>query len=634
MRKLASTFIVLLLFAAHATKAQYAASSIPKEMLSRATATVRLEEKVLEIKAPNDAIERGKKVITIHNKAGEDYAELYFFYDKVRQIKEVKGEIQDEDGKVIRKFNLKDFKDYSASGQSNLYADDRVKSYSPMIQNFPYTLVYEYEIHQQQTLGLPSWRPDYSTDVSIEKSSFQVVTAPDVALRINERNLVSPAVIKKEPKTTSYTWSVENIRAERSEPFSPSRRLTGILVEVIPQNFQYYKYKGDFSDWKSYGLWANETLMKDKKTLSPATLSQIKAMTANLATPREKAKALYEFMQKKTRYISIQVGIGGNEPFPAEQVDRLGYGDCKALVNYMQALLDVVEIPSYYSIVQAGETKVDLDENFANLGGNHIILCLPFENDTTWLECTSSDAPFGYLGDFTDDRLVVAFTPEGGKIMRTQRFNYEQNLQHRKSSLKLDESGKLTGTLETRFEGSQLENHFANFEESLDNQKKALRKQYDIDRIEFTDIKYNLDEDKLVFTENLSIEIPNYAIKNANNLTIYPNVFNRTSAITELARRINPVKITRGYTDIDEIEIELPENLDSRIKPADIKKEIPMGYYEMSMKMKDGKLVCYRKIQIKEGEYPAESYAAFSEFMKDASFSDSYRYILPFIDKK
>ncbi|WKK60416.1 hypothetical protein [Sphingobacterium sp. BN32] len=80
--------------------------------------------------------------------------------------------------------------------------------------------------------------------------------------------------------------------------------------------------------------------------------------------------------------------------------------------------------------------------------------------------------------------------------------------------------------------------------------------------------------------------------------------------------------------------MELPANLDSRIKPADIKKEIPMGYYEMSMKMKDGKLVCYRKMQIKEGEYPAESYAAFSEFMKDASFSDTYRYILPLIDKK
>src|SRR5690606_41894231 len=135
------------------------------------------------------------------------------------------------------------------SGQSQLYASDRVKSNSLMVQNIPYALVYEYVIRQKQTLGLPSWRPDYSTDVSIEKSSFQVVTAPDVALRINERNLVSPAVIKKEPETTSYTWSVENIRAERSEPFSPSRRLTGILVEVIPQHVQYYIYIGAYSYW-------------------------------------------------------------------------------------------------------------------------------------------------------------------------------------------------------------------------------------------------------------------------------------------------------------------------------------------------------------------------------------------------
>src|SRR5690606_13567382 len=122
--------------------------------------------------------------------------------------------------------------------------------------------------------------------------------------------------------------------------------------------------------------------------------------------------------------------------------------------------------------------------------------------------------------------------------------------------------------------------------------------------------------------------------KNGNNLTIYPNVFNKASAITELAKRINPVKITRGYTDIDEIEIELPKDLDTRIKPADVKNEVPMGSYEMSIKMKDGKMYCYRKIQIREGEYPAESYAAFSQFMKDASFSDSYRYILPFLDKK
>lgn len=634
MRILAATLFTILACTAFQCKAQYAANLIPKEMLSRASATVRFKETVLEIKSFNQAIETEKSAITIHNKAGDEYANLYIFYDKIRQIKDLKGEIQDEDGKVIRKFGMKDFKDYSASGQSTLYADDRVKSYSPMIRTYPYTIVYEYEIRHQQTLNLPTWQPNYSIDLSVEKSSFQVITSPEIELRINERNLTSPAVTKKEAKSNAYTWTAENIRAERSEPYSPSRRTTGMFVEVIPKNFQFYKYKGEVTDWNTFGRWMNETLLKDKQTLPASTVAQIKELTGNLSTDREKAKALYEYMQKKTRYISIQIGVGGNEPFPAEQVDRLGYGDCKALANYMKALLDVVEIPSYYCVVTAGTTKSDLHKEFASLQGNHIILCLPFANDTTWLECTNSESPFGYLGDFTDDRLVLAVTPTGGEIMRTQRFNYEQNLQHRKSTLTLDETGLLKGTLETKFMGTQFENHFTNYKKSLDDQKKTLREQYDIDRIEFTDVKYNLDDKNYIFTENLTIEVPNYAIKNGNNLTIYPNVFNKASAITELAKRINPVKITRGYTDIDEIEIELPKDLDTRIKPADVKNEVPMGSYEMSIKMKDGKMYCYRKIQIREGEYPAESYAAFSQFMKDASFSDSYRYILPFLDKK
>ncbi|MVZ64413.1 DUF3857 domain-containing protein [Sphingobacterium sp. DK4209] len=634
MRILAATLFTILACTAFQSKAQYAANLIPKEMLSRASATVRFKETVLEIKSFNQAIETEKSAITIHNKAGDEYADLYIFYDKIRQIKDLKGEIQDEDGKVIRKFGMKDFKDYSASGQSNLYADDRVKSYSPLIRTYPYTIVYEYEIRHQQTLNLPSWQPNYSIDLSVEKSSFQVITSPEIDLRINERNLTNPVITKKEAKFNSYTWTVENIRAERSEPYSPSRRTTGMFVEVIPKSFQFYKYKGEVTDWKTFGLWMNETLLKDKQTLPASTVAQVKELTANLSSNREKAKALYEYMQKKTRYISIQIGVGGNEPFPAEQVDRLGYGDCKALANYMKALLDVVDIPSYYSVVTAGTTKSDLYKDFASLQGNHIILCLPSEKDTTWLECTSSESPFGYLGDFTDDRLVLAITPTGGEIMRTQSFNFEQNLQHRKSTLKLDETGLLKGTLETKFMGTQFDNHFTNYKKSLDDQKKELRGQYDIDRIEFTDVKYSLDDKNLVFTENLTIEVPNYAIKNGNNLTIYPNVFNKASAITELAKRINPVKITRGYTDIDEIEIELPEDLDARIKPADVKNEVPMGSYEMSIKMKDGKMYCYRKIQIREGEYPAESYAAFTQFMKDATFSDSYRYILPFLDKK
>ncbi|WP_392469511.1 DUF3857 domain-containing protein [Sphingobacterium cellulitidis] len=610
--------------------AQYEVSDIPKELLSRASATVREEHQTFNILSPSEMIETGRRVITIHNNAGEDYNRIEFSYDKSRQIKNIKGEVLDADGKTVKKFSVKDFKDYSASEESTLFTNARIKYLAPSLSSFPYTVVFDYEIRHNQTLAINSWRPNFYGDVSVQKSSYEILADPNNKLRILKKNLKSEGKEEIKGKQKSYFWEVSNIPAVRSEPYSPNRFETGMRVFVVPESFEYYKHAGQVNSWNDFGNWLSVNLLKDKRKLPDATIAKVNDLCKDLKTDKEKAKALYEYLQQKTRYISVQIGIGGQEPFPASDVDRLGYGDCKALVNYMQALLDVVNIPSYYCIVEAGNRKMDVDPEFANLiDGNHIILCLPFENDTTWLECTSQELPFGYLGDFTDDRLVLAVTENGGKIMRTAVYSYDQNLQHRKSSFVLSPEGKISGTINTEFAGTQFENHFVNVKKIKDDQIKNLRRQYDINRIQFNDIKYSInDGPKLSLTEELSIEAENFGIKNNNNITVFPNFLNRISPIPDIRNRSNLVKITRGYTDIDETEIQLPDNLQHVIIPLKKKFEVPMGVYELTVDIKDGKMVCYRKLQIKEGVYPAASYADFSNFMLEVSLLDGTKYNL------
>lgn len=259
-------------------------------------------------------------------------------------------------------------------------------------------------------------------------------------------------------------------------------------------------------------------------------------MTADAKTDQEKARILYQYMQNKTRYISIQVGIGGLQPFSAQEVDKTGYGDCKALVNYMQSLLNVVNIPSYYCIVEAGNTKSDVDIDFANVSdGNHIILALPFANDTTWLECTSQKLPFGYLGDFTDDRLVLAVTPEGGKVLRTPTYPYNDNLQKRTAQLTIDKDGSITGNVSTQFSGTQYSNHFGAMFLTGNEQLKELSEYYDIDNIYFQQIKYNkLELDTPALEENLSIFVKNYAVHSGDKMILHPNMFNVKNNVPDI----------------------------------------------------------------------------------------------------
>jgi hypothetical protein len=68
-------------------------------------------------------------------------------------------------------------------------------------------------------------------------------------------------------------------------------------------------------------------------------------------------------------------------------------------------------------------------------------LCIPFKNDTTWLECTSSTTAFGKLGPFTENRNALLITDEGGKLVNTPRSIPQDNQLNGQVHLVLDADG-------------------------------------------------------------------------------------------------------------------------------------------------------------------------------------------------
>ncbi|WDF53717.1 DUF3857 and transglutaminase domain-containing protein [Mucilaginibacter sp. KACC 22063] len=625
--------IALILFGSISVKAQedYSASLIPKELLPYASAVMRNYEKTVEIRNKETVVYHIKEAITVLNRNGAEAAHLGLWYNKGSKIKSIKGMIYDEFNKPISKISSGNFEDQAYIDDYSLFEDNRVKHYNPSVTTYPYTVVYEYETQSNQSLNITPWYPVEESGVAVEKSVYKVICPADESLRYNENNFkgqVETGTTDKGLKT--YTWRAANIKAYRDEPYSPIMSNYITSVRVVPQHFVYGGIPGSFTNWEELGKWNYEKLLVDRQKLSLATVEQMKELTANITDPKLKAKAIYEYMQHKTRYVSIQIGIGGYQPFPATDVDQLGYGDCKGLVNYTQALLKAVGINSWYCVVEAGNSKISMKKDFASMDqGNHVILCLPFKNDTTWLECTNQKIPFGYLGSFTDDRTVLACTPEGGRLLHTPKYTTEQNIESRTADVTIAADGTLTGKMLTTFSGSQYNNRREYVDEPFREQAKAVQRIYPINNMEVKSYQLK-DEPKYQpeMKEAVQFEAPEYGMTEDDKLIFIVNPTNRAGTLRELVNRTQPVYINRGYTDIDKIVYTIPEGYepDKKLLSLSIKKDF--GSYSANVSLNGNQLVYTRKFQLKDGTYSKDEYSELVDFYQSAEEADHYKMVL------
>ncbi|MDB5140012.1 MAG: hypothetical protein JWR12_1928 [Mucilaginibacter sp.] len=631
----AAILVLCLVASVRLAKAQqnYDVSLIPKELLPYAKAVIRDDEENIEVKDLDNTIYHVKKVITVLNKNGDEEAHIVIEHDKSNIIKNIKGSVINAFGKQIGKFSESDFDDENAGHNFSLFEDVRVKHYLPSITEYPYTIAYEYETRSKQSLNFDEWEPSPHTGVAVEKSSFTFSCKPDFNIRYKETNLPHKVSISTNAAgLKTYSWQADNLKAFKDEPYSPYVGNYLSSVKIAPEKFTYYGISGSFTNWKELGKWQYDKLVANRQELPQETIAHIKEMTKDIPDPKLKAKKIYEYMQGKTHYISVQVGIGGYQPFLASDVDQQNYGDCKALVNYTQALLKAVNIDSYYCVVASGDDyKVSMLNDFASMSqGNHIILCLPFKNDTTWADCTSQTIPFGYLGAFTDDRTVLACTPEGGKLLHTPKYTTQSNLKNRKAEFVIDNNGQLSGSMATIFKGTYYEFRDVLINETQTDQYKILQKIYPINNLEIE--KFNLKQDKSfdpATTENIQFHARDYASLTDGKFYFMLNPVNGLAeAPRQVRNRLNNVYINRGHTDEDEINYTIPAGYHLEKVPLNISIDKPFGKFTATMSLNGNKLTYKRKLQLIDGTYDKDTYGDVVDFYQAVVDADEYSVVL------
>ncbi|WP_299106714.1 DUF3857 domain-containing protein [uncultured Tenacibaculum sp.] len=601
--------------------------TVPQELIENADAIIRNNELTITVEGVDKMVVKQLRIITVYNEQGKTHVNAYEHYNDDTKITKLSAIIYDALGKKIKKYSKGDFQDVSAISGGTLYSDSRVKYLEYTPTSYPYTVVFESEYKNSSTGFIPKWFPIESYNLAVEKSSYIINNPTNISFRKREKQLKGYNIENLSSANTIH-YTLTNQEAIKPEGYTVNFDDLVPNVSVSFDSFSLKGVKGNAKNWKDFGLWMYNNLIQGRNELTPATVAKAKDLVKNVEDPIEKAKIIYDYVQSKTRYISVQVDIGGWEPIAANKVDAVGYGDCKGLTNYTQALLKAVGVESHHVIVYA-KNKQNIDKNFTSLQGNHMILYIPNGENDVWLECTSQTMPFGFLGDFTDDRDVLVVTPEGGVIKRTPVYINKDNLQTVKANIELLPNENIRASVERKSYGTQYDQKYQ-IESYTKDRLEKYYKNYVWDynnNLTLNSIKHTNNKEKIEFTEKLNVSIESFATAKDSSYLFKLNVFNRVTGVPKKYRkRQRPLEIDRGFTDKDEFTFTIPEGYTINGLPENKNITNKFGVYALSFEKTDENTIKYtREFSLKKGVYPKEDYKAYRKFRKTVAKYDNLR---------
>ncbi|WP_347374158.1 DUF3857 domain-containing protein [Aequorivita sp. Q41] len=608
---------------------EYNITSVNAELMEYANSVLIDELVEMDVSDINKLKIKKRRVVAVLNKIGDEDTNLYEFYDENSRVKNAEAWVYNSFGKEIAHFKKKEFIDVSRTG-SNIYSDDRVLYLKYTPTTYPYIVVYESETETGDSAFLDSWIPLKGYAESTQKSVLKLKYNPSNKPKYKPHNIEGYDISIAE-EVNELIFSATNLKTIRYEEHSPSISTILPHVTIALDVFKLKGETGSGKDWEQFGSWMYKNLLSDVRDLPEGTLARAKSLVANETTNEGKARKIYQYLQDKVRYVSIQIGIGGWKPMLASDVDKLSYGDCKALTNYTKAMLDAVGVPSYYTILYGDTAERDITSDFTSLQGNHMILAIPDEDKITWLECTSQDLPYGYLGDFTDDRDVLLITPEGGKIAHTAVYETENSSQTNTARVKVAADGKVLVDFQSISKGLQYEDKYLLPKKKQDDIDAYFKNRWSyINGFSIDAIEFNNDRENVVFTEKLSLSIPNYANPVGDDFLFCANIFNQNKYIPpRIENRKQNLYIGFGYVDDDIIEVEIPENFNVETLPEASVLETKFGRYEMNYSKAEGNLLIYtRKLLINKGEYPSSEYENYRDFLRSIARLDKTKILL------
>ena len=230
----------------------------------------------------------------------------------------------------------------------------------------------------------------------------------------------------------NWAWSYKNLQIATPEAGAVSAVDYGPLIVA--------------TTFKDYGALAEayNARAKTKATQTDRIRKLANDLTQNAHTPRDQAKALYDWVSQNIKFAGNCVGVGSVVPHDADVVLANRMGDCKDHTTLLQSLLAVKGIASTPTLINAGDAYT-LPEAPCIEAFDHVISYIPSLD--LYADSTSPYTAFGDL-PLGDAGKPVVQTVDFKGIQHTPMPKWNDMAMNSTTTMKINADGSAEGETE------------------------------------------------------------------------------------------------------------------------------------------------------------------------------------------
>ena len=171
-------------------------------------------------------------------------------------------------------------------------------------------------------------------------------------------------------------------------------------------------------------------------------------------SPRETAVRFLKWVDKKVRYIGLEIGKRSIVPASPENVLKRGYGDCKDKASLMVAMLREAGFKAHVALLRV-HTRRDVDPKIPGFGRfNHAIVVIQGKPDI-WFDATVPLNRSGVLPDGDQGRYALVAWKKTKELVKTPLCRPEDNTMQDLREYRLSDKRYMNVTQKVTYTGTQ-----------------------------------------------------------------------------------------------------------------------------------------------------------------------------------